>query len=220
MGAETGTAKNGTVKRYYKCYNKKAGGDCTKSQIRKDAIEHFVIDRTIQLLNNEKNVSDIADMVLQNIEQRETDKTVIKALLKEQKQTQNQIDNFMKAIGEGIITNSTKSQLEKLEQYLEEINMKITLENAKEKFIIRKEDIMRHLKRSIELDPYNLVQRLIKRVILYDDKVEIHYNYINTKSPDDKNRDFLFATKRFYLKKIISGTPKNRCFRVDVEYYF
>ena len=55
---------------------------------------------------------------------------------------------------------------------------------------------------------------------LYDDKMEIHYNYINTKSPDDKDRDFLFATKRFYLKKIISGTPKNRCFRVDVEYYF
>ena len=77
MGAETGTAKNGEVKRYYKCYNKKAGGNCNKSQIRKDAIENFVIERTVQLLNNEKNVSDIADMVLQNIEQRETDKTVI-----------------------------------------------------------------------------------------------------------------------------------------------
>ena len=126
----------------------------------------------------------------------------------------------MKAIGEGIITNSTKSQLEKLEQYLEEINMKITFENAKEKFIIRKEDIIRHLKRSIELDPYNMIQRLINKVILYDDKVEIHYNYINTKSPDENGRDFLFTTKTFYLKSIVKGTNKNRHLRILVEYYF
>ena len=44
----------------------------------------------------------------------------------------------MKAIWQGIITNSTKTQLEKLEQYLEEINTKITLENAKEKFTINR----------------------------------------------------------------------------------
>ncbi|MBP5466183.1 MAG: hypothetical protein J6Y43_01295, partial [Clostridia bacterium] len=126
----------------------------------------------------------------------------------------------MKAIGEGIITNSTKSQLEKLEQYLEEINTKITLENAKEKFIIRKEDIVRHLKRSIELDPYNLVQRLIKRVILYDDKVEIHYNYINTKSPDDKDRDFLFATKSYSTNGLIFGADSIKIKHITTAFYF
>ena len=126
----------------------------------------------------------------------------------------------MKAIGQGIVTNSTKTQLEKLEQYLEEINTKITLENAKEKFIIKKDDIVRYLKQCIELDPYNLIQLLIKKVILYDDKVEIHYNCINTKSPDENGRDFLFATKTFYLKSIIKGTNKNRHLRILVEYYF
>ncbi|MBQ9485560.1 MAG: recombinase family protein [Clostridia bacterium] len=220
MGAETGTAKNGEVKRYYKCYNKKAGGDCNKSQIRKDAIEQFVIERTINLLNNDKTVNRIADMMFDNIKQIETDKTVLKLLLKEQSKTQNQIDNFMKAIGQGIITNSTKTQLEKLEQYLEEINTKITLENAKEKFIIKKDDIIKYLKQCIELDTYNLIQLLIKKVILYDDKVEIHYNYINGKSPDEDSRDFLFTTKTFYLKSIVKGTNKNRHLRILVEYYF
>lgn len=79
---------------------------------------------------------------------------------------------------------------------------------------------MRHLKRSIELDPYNLVQRLIKRVILYDDKVEIHYNYINTKSPDDKDRDFLFATKSYSTSGLIFGADNIKIKHITTEFYF
>ena len=220
MGAETGTAKNGTVKHYYKCYNKKAGGNCTKSQIRKDAIEQFVIERTVQLLNNDKTVNRIADMMLNNLKQIETDKTVLKLLLKEQTKTQSQIDNFMKAIGQGIITNSTKTQLEKLEQYLEDINTKITLENAKEKFIIKKDDIIRFLKQCIELDPYNLIQLLIKKVILYDDKVEIHYNCINTKSPDENGRDFLFTSKNYPANCLLAGSASMKITNIITEFYF
>ena len=33
---------------------------------------------------------------------------------------------------------------------------------------------------------------LIKKVVLYNDKIEIYYNYTSTKNPDDTHRDFVF----------------------------
>ena len=39
-----------------------------------------------------------------------------------------------------------------------------------------------------------MVDALIKKVVLYNDKIEIYYNYTNMKDPDgtDSHRDFVF----------------------------
>ena len=44
-----------------------------------------------------------------------------------------------------------------------------------------------------------MLDLLIKRIVVYDDKIEITYNYTEKrKSPDDENRDFLLCEKSFY----------------------
>ena len=39
-----------------------------------------------------------------------------------------------------------------------------------------------------------MIELLIDKVILYDDKIEIYYNF-DKQSPDDTSRGFLFYTK-------------------------
>ena len=55
---------------------------------------------------------------------------------------------------------------------------------------------------------------------LYDDKMEIHYNYINTKSPDDKDRDFLFATKSYSTNGLIFGADSIKIKHITTAFYF
>ena len=67
MSAETGTARNGELKRYYKCYGKKRNNGCKKSQIRKELLEQLVVDTTLEVIN-ENTISEIADFILKNHE--------------------------------------------------------------------------------------------------------------------------------------------------------
>ena len=44
ISAETGTARNGEVKRYYKCNGKKYDNACHKANVRQDILEPLILD--------------------------------------------------------------------------------------------------------------------------------------------------------------------------------
>ena len=57
----------------------------------------------------------------------------------------------------------------------------------------------------MKLEPQMLINYLIKEIVLYDDKIEIHFNSPIKISPDDyKNRDFIFYSEIVRL----NGTQK------------
>ena len=43
ISAECGTAKDGSKRHYYKCLGRKRNNGCTKSSVRKELFEEFVI---------------------------------------------------------------------------------------------------------------------------------------------------------------------------------
>lgn len=102
-------------------------------------------------------------------------------LEREQKETQRAIDNIMDAMEKGIVTSSTKSRLTKLEARLEETEIKIIKENAKEKASMKREDIIRYIRAAIKKNPKQMIRELVKKVVLYDDKIQIYYNYTDNK---------------------------------------
>lgn len=55
---------------------------------------------------------------------------------------------------------------------------------------------------AIKRKPQAMLNYLVNRIILYDDRIEIHYNYTDDKNPDDSDRDFvLYAALVQGLKK-------------------
>ena len=46
---------------------------------------------------------------------------------------------------------------------------------------MKREDIIRYIKGAIKKNPKQMIRELVKKVILYDDKIQIYYNYTDNK---------------------------------------
>ena len=57
-----------------------------------------------------------------------------------------------------------------------------------------------------------MIFQLVNKVILYDDKIEIFYNYIDEKRPDENaHQPFLFYSEKVFI-------PINDCSYADKNY--
>ena len=113
------------------------------------------------------------------------DKSLKKVLIEERDQIQKSLDNIMKAIEAGILTSTTKSRMEELEEQIALVNDKIAIEEYKEKNSFRKEQVIEYLTHQVRQSPKMMLFALIQKIVLYDDKVEIYYNYIKNPYPDN-----------------------------------
>ena len=179
MTGESGTARNGTVHRYYKCNNAKYKHTCDKKSVKKEWIEDIVIKHTREMMINDNVIEDIANIVLKNIK---TENPALQLLKQRLRETETALNNLLKAIEQGIITPTTKQRMLELEQTRDEINLKLIKEEMK-KPTITKEGLvlwLRHIQ-SMSLETKEHKQRLIdifvNAVYLYDDKLIITFNY-------------------------------------------
>ena len=205
MAGESGTGRNGTVHRYYKCNTAKYKHTCDKKTVKKDWIEDIVIKYTREMMMSDNVLEDIAGIVFQNFQK---ENPVIQLLKQRLSETETALNNLLKAIEEGIITSTTKQRMLELEQTRDEINLKLIKEEMK-KPTITKEGLMLWLKQiqTMSLETKEHKQRLIdifvNAVYLYDDKLVIAFNYKE-------------ATKTVSLKEVngsiieCSGAPNNK----------
>jgi len=194
ISAETGTSKNGQVKRYYKCSGRKRGSDCNKSVIRKDLLENLVIDTTLEELSKPQVVNALVKGLLDIQEQQAKGTPVLNMLTKEKRQTENAIKNIMTAIEKGVITNTTTKRLKELEEQQENLERQILIERSKTAVKLSESDMKQFYIQALKLEPQMLINYLIKEIVLFDDKIEIHYNSPIRISPDD-SQGFSFYSK-------------------------
>ena len=109
-----------------------------------------------------------------------------------------------------ILTSTTKSRMEKLEEQIALVNDKIAIEEYKEKNSLRKEQVIEYLTHQVRQSPKMILFALIQKIVLYDDKVEIYYNYIKNPYPDnfspEIDRDSSFIECSIVLQ---SGAPNS-----------
>ena len=196
INGDSGTAKNGEMKFYYTCSNKKRFRGCRKNSIRKERLEKLVIDTTLRLLNTPQNISLLSDEIVKLNEQISKEQSILNLLTTERTKLQKSLDNIMKAIEEGIITSTTKARMNELENALMEINMKIAAEECKLERRITKEDVEAHIMDALASEPRILIEFLIDKIILYEDKIEIFYKYTNNNNPDEPRAE---VHRDFYL---------------------
>ena len=212
ISAECGTAKNGDVKMYYKCIGrKKYRNGCKKYSIRKDALENLVLDSVIQAMQDEKTINSLIRGLMQMQEKLNEERTTLKLLEKEKKQTQTALDNLIKAIELGIMSESTNKRLHELETQIRDLDERIAVEQNKVAFTLSEDDIRRYYLTALKQEPQLLINCLVKEITLYDDKMIITYN-IPLNKGSDENRAFLFT------KKYITFRTPNR--KADRRYPF
>ena len=191
ISAECGTAKDGTQVRYYKCLGRKRQSGCKKAQVRKDILEKYVMDNLIEQLSDPATQNYIVSNILAAQEKRIKDNIVLSTLTKEKEQTDNAIGNIMQAIEMGSTSVTVLNRLRELETKREDLERQIILEMARNATELSRDYILQFLKDGLRKEPLKLINHFIKEIILFDDKMIIHYN---TPSPInlDESQGFSF----------------------------
>ncbi|MBQ7347611.1 MAG: recombinase family protein [Clostridia bacterium] len=184
--SDSGTSKTGKVIRYYKCGLKKKDTTlCHKAAIRKEVLEQLVVDTTVTVLDNPETIDFITARIFEAHEQKLKETSVLNLLEAERNKLRKALDNMLDAVAQGIITSSTKQRIEEIEAALVIAEGKVLAEKAKSQVQITPADIKRFICKALKKEPYSMIRLLVKEIILYDDKVEIYYNFIDKKRPGD-----------------------------------
>ena len=177
---ESGTSRTGNVHHYYKCVSvKKKRADCHKKPVKKDWIEDLVVNETMKMLNDDNVIEAIVSMLMDLQDRENANLPMYEQQLRE---TETAIQNMLNAIQQGILTKSTKSRLEELENAKEDLETKISCEKlAKPR--VGEEFLTFWLKRFRKLDVRQkshrkmLIDTFINSIFLFDDKMVITFNY-------------------------------------------
>ena len=179
MFGECGTGRNKVVHHYYKCSTAKRFKTCKKKTVRKEWLEDLVVAETMKLIQDDAVIDAIVAEVM---ELQDQENTTLPLLEKQMREVENGIENMLNAIQAGVLTNSTKSRLEKLEAQQKELEVRI----AEEKIArprLSENQVRFWLTRFRKIDPNvkshreTLINTFVNAVYLYDEKVLITFNY-------------------------------------------
>ena len=180
MAGECGTSgTNGVKYYYYKCGGAKRRLGCKRKALKKNWIERAAVIATIERVLRDDEIDRIADAII-DLQNRED--TTLPALRQQLKDCEQGIENMLNAIQAGVLTNSTKLRLEKLEAQQKELEVRI----AEEKIArprLSENQVRFWLTRFRKLDPNvkshreTLINTFVNAVYLYDEKVLITFNY-------------------------------------------
>jgi len=179
MVGESGTSKNSSVYRYYKCTSAKKTKTCDKRAIKKDWIENIVIDKIVAVLWDDELIEKVTKRIMKL--QKEENTTLV-TLQKQLSETNRGINNMLNAIQQGIITDASKDRLNELETTKRNIETEITKEQIKHA-PITEEQIRFWFEgfRSYDITKLEyrkrLVDAFVNSIIVFDDRIEFYFNY-------------------------------------------
>lgn len=179
MAGESGRGCKGIVYHYYKCSGAKRKLGCKKKAIRKNWIEDVVVKYTVTQVLTDTVISRIADAIVIMQEQEDTVTPVLKQQLQ---QCETEIRNVMKAIRQGILTDSTRECLEELEQRRDSLRGSIAQLQLERRKFTKKEIVdwvSRYKDGNINDPDYRreIIDTFVNSVFVYDDKLILTYNY-------------------------------------------
>ena len=187
MGGESGTSHTGAIHYYYICLSKRRKrAKCNMGRVQKQFIEDTVINATTQMLSSVNNIKKIAQSIY-NVHKKETaDNTALKLIEKKRAEAVKAQNNIVKAIEQGIITETTKSRLTELENLISQYDIEIIKEKARSYTYLTADDIEMYLSKFVFENTDDIkvrkliVNAFVREVILYDDEIVITYNFTDS----------------------------------------
>ncbi len=179
MFGECGTGRNKVVHHYYKCATAKRFKTCKKKTVRKEWLEDLVIAETMKLIQDDAVIDAIIAEVMELQDQENTTRPLLE---KQMREVENGIENMLNAIQAGVLTNSTKLRLEKLEAQQKELEVRIAEEKIAKPRLSENQSRfwltrLRKLDTRVKSHRETLINTFVNAVYLYDEKVLITFNY-------------------------------------------
>lgn len=188
LRSAAGTTTDGTILRYYRCPYSKKDPNCHNQSVRKEMLESIVTEALTKEIAKPENIALITNKVFELYCAKFADDADLRRYENELAATDRAIKNILAAIEEGIFTPSTKQRLTELEAKKARIEQAITIESAREKNMLTKENIERYITDAIKLSAKQMVELLVERIDVFTDKICIKLKYSD--SPIEPLTDF------------------------------
>ena len=200
-------SNTGQPLRYYKCYdtNPNHKKTCPSKIIRKDFLEEVVNKAILKVFATQNNISMFVEKVFNVHKKRVNEDNSVNILNQDLASVMKSISNIMSAIEKGIFTETTKSRLEELEKEKRELEKKITVAKSKEKAMLTKEEIANYFKYSLKQSTENMINLLVKEIVVYNDKIEIAFNYTKYKAVEGEETCVKIFSKTFTKTRRYKG---------------
>lgn len=217
LRSAAGTSTDGTILRYYRCPNAKKDSDCHNKSVRKEVLEKLVTDALTKEIARPKNLAFLTDKVFELYNAKCKDDTDIKQYEKQLAATDKAIANLLAAIESGIFTPSTKQRLTELEEKKARLEQTITIESAREKCLLTKEDIERYILDAVKLNAKQMVELLVERIDVFENKICIKLKYSDTPPDGTDKQNNKELTREFENEEIdaLSNDNMNETSRRD-----
>lgn len=194
--SDSGTSSHGSVKHYYKCSTKKKlHQPCKCKNFRKEYLEDMIVSKIKTAILESSKMEQITEYLCIAYNQTINESNLLSLNERELSRNQTEIDNALSAILSGIISESLKQRLQKLEEekkLLEEENLKLRMKSDSK---LTPEQALNFLSKLMNFDSTsfqfkkNIIDRLVNKVILYNDKIIIELNDTDLKVPSSIDND-------------------------------
>ncbi len=189
MIGDSGTSKNGNKYYYYTCRNRKSRKGCKKKSEKKEFLECYVVEQTVNYVLTDERRHYIAEKVVEQY-QSEFSLDAIKKLERKLVNIDIEINNCAEALIKSrstAVIEKINEKAEQLEVQKEDIEIELSKLQITRDIQFTVEDIEKWLENFCKGDLFDIEFRrriidvFINSIFLYDDKFVIYYNIKNSK---------------------------------------
>lgn len=183
MIGESGRSRNGETYNYYACADKKKKHTCKKKNERKDFIEWYIVEQTMQYILTPARAARVAKAVVQEYKKEFSDSRV-DDLDKALKQIDRELDKLVDALVDSpkVAHKKIYARMETLEAQKAEMETDLARLRIAQEIQLTETEVCAWLKKFCTGDPLDeefrkrIIDVFINAVYLYDDKLITFYN--------------------------------------------
>ena len=182
----SGTGKSGKLHHYYVCQKRRLDKTCSKTNVRREKIEEAVAAAIREYILRDDVIEWLADSAMQFAKEYR-EQSSIGALEAQLADNKRSIKNLMKAIEQGIITETTKDRLLELEREQSKLAARLAEEDAA-LINFNRDDVISALSAYRGGDicdsgfQAKLFDAFLVAVYLYDDHLKIEFSVTGSKN--------------------------------------
>ena len=231
MVGDSGTSRSGAKHYYYTCGKKKKRlNGCKKKSEKKDFLEWYVCEQTIQYILTEDGIKEISRRVVEEAK-KDIDTTKIDELTRALKRIEQDIDDSVEALihaKSDMVREKIEQKLDTLEKQKSSASEELSELKYREDLIVTEDQVQQFLRSFLGGDLLSkeyqrmIINTLVNSVYIWDDKIVIYYNVKGGKQIGHLDTiDYLEElTEAECSNSFVQGEPNLKLFEHSKMIYF
>lgn len=188
MIGESGKSRNGSIYRYYNCATKKKSHTCSKRNEKKDLLERFIVEQTVQYVLTPSRAAVVAKAVVEEFD-KEFDDSKAAEYERIIKRIERELDNLVDALAEApkVAHKRIYEKMELLEAQKADAETDLAHLRIAQELRITEAEVCAWLREVCKGDPDDpafrkrIIEIFINSIYLYDDRFVVFYNMRDSK---------------------------------------